>query len=236
MAIENINQNSVKSIDQEMSFLLMGLSTLSELDWEEPVCIYAVLFVCIAILVHRMLKSRERIRRLEGKVSELARTNESIERMVQSLREEMLMSREVDREEKLCLVENVKQVMRQGNGSPRENSMTDELYSGSQHLDDPIAHGEEICGDDAESGGTGGSTLEDTSCPWCSHAHLLRLGGCTGDQTCDGSVHIPYCPSCFYNEGMEHGQERDTACLDGGTTTAAEMTDGEASAEPLDDC
>ncbi|PVH76442.1 hypothetical protein DL98DRAFT_292684 [Cadophora sp. DSE1049] len=234
MAIENVNLNSANSSDQEMSIIFKASRMLSEFDWKEPGCIYAVLLICIAVLFQITLKSRERTRRLEADVRDMLRKREDMEGQIEELREEMRVSREVDREEKLCLVENVKQVMRQGTGSPRIDNEFDDFNTGSQEQDDTTANGGNHGADDAENDRAPTTSEEDTSCPWCSHAHLLRLGGCAGDDTCDGSVHIPFCPSCFYNDGMVHGQGRDTTCSDGGTTTATEMTNRKASAKSLD--
>ncbi|KAH9213700.1 hypothetical protein DL95DRAFT_462797 [Leptodontidium sp. 2 PMI_412] len=176
------------------------------LNLQVPLYAYTLFTIIFAILFQITLKSRKRIRTLETERQGFEDAREELRGEIEALREEMRSVREVDREEKLCLVETVKQVLRQGNGTANEDNMVDEAYSGSQIQKTVSLDEDEDCVDDHNSSH---ETLieEDTSCPWCSHAHLLRLGGCAGDDTCDGSVHIPYCPSCFYNEGKGHGQE-----------------------------
>ena len=235
MAIENIIPKPSNSSYQDMSIILRASRMVLALDWKEPVYIYTLLVICIAFLSQITLKSRKRMRRLEAEVRDILEKRRDMERQIDELREEIRISREVDREEKLCLVENVKQVMRQRTLSPdrgsESNGSDTEFY---QHSDATASSTEDLV-DGELSDVVQRISEDDTSCPWCSHAHLLKLGDCAGDDTCDGSVHIPYCPSCFYNEKQPHGQVQQDALLDDGTTTAAGTANKEVATESLDD-
>ncbi|KAG4439219.1 hypothetical protein IFR05_005310 [Cadophora sp. M221] len=177
------------------------------LDLQASLFVYTLIAIVVAILFQITLKSRARIKTLETEAQGFENIQEELRGEVEALREEMRSAREVDREEKLCLVETVKQVLRQGNRISTEDDMVDEAYLGSQLQEIMTMDDDEDCVNEQQNSSDKSPVEEDTSCPWCSHAHLSRLGGCAGDNTCDGSVHIPYCPSCFYNEGKGHGQE-----------------------------
>ncbi|KAH7370076.1 hypothetical protein BKA65DRAFT_487639 [Rhexocercosporidium sp. MPI-PUGE-AT-0058] len=208
---------------------------LTASDWEARVYACTLLAIAFAILFQIILRLRVRIQILEADAQAFGDAKEKLKEDIETLREEMRSVREVDREEKLCLVETVKQVLRQSNGMPTEDHMVDEAYSNRQLQEPPTVDDN----DDLDMQNDGSETLveEDTSCPWCSHAHLLRLGGCAGDDTCDGSVHIPYCPSCFYNEGKRHGQEaiglESTSRDEESPAASGGLDDGEADSKPF---
>ncbi|KAH6721526.1 hypothetical protein BKA61DRAFT_159994 [Leptodontidium sp. MPI-SDFR-AT-0119] len=102
------------------------------LNLQVPLYAYTLFTIIFAILFQITLKSRKRIRTLETERQGFEDVREELRGEIEALREEMRSVREVDREEKLCLVETVKQVLRQGNGTAKEDNMVDEAYSGSQ--------------------------------------------------------------------------------------------------------
>jgi len=235
MAIENIIPKPSNSSYQDVSIVARASRMVLALDWKEPVYINTLLVICIAFLIQSALKSRKRMRRLEEEVRDVVEKWNDMERQIDELREEMRISREEDREEKLCLVENVKQVMRQRTLSPDRGSESNDIDTGFYQRSDATTSSSEDLVDDERNDVVQRLPEDDTSCPWCSHAHLLKLGDCAGDDTCDGSVHIPYCPSCFYNEKQLHGQVQQELHLNDGTTTAAETASKEVGTESLDD-
>jgi len=128
MAIENIIPKPSNSSYQDVSIVARASRMVLALDWKEPVYINTLLVICIAFLIQSALKSRKRMRRLEEEVRDVVEKWNDMERQIDELREEMRISREEDREEKLCLVENVKQVMRQRTLSPDRGSESNDIH------------------------------------------------------------------------------------------------------------
>ncbi|KAL2072069.1 hypothetical protein VTL71DRAFT_11412 [Oculimacula yallundae] len=179
------------------------------LNWTHPVCAYTLFVVAIAVLSQITLKSRQRIRAMETEVQNCEDARKELKEEIEALREEMSRVREVDREEKLCLVETVKQVLQRSEGR-LEGDVIDEAYSGSQ-TQDTVSVDENVDVDWVDESQIENLEIgmeDEISCPWCSHAHQLGLGDCSGDDTCDGTLHIPYCPSCFYKERKDDSTGR----------------------------
>ncbi|CZT42518.1 uncharacterized protein RSE6_02437 [Rhynchosporium secalis] len=235
------------------------------LHWKNPVYAYTILAVSIAVLSQISLKSRRRIQVMETEVQACGDARKELKEEMEALREEMRRVREVDREEKLCLVETVKEVLRRGKGVSESEVMTnmddvDEAYEGSLTQDTvPMEkNGEEEEGSlikdtvPLENDGKEGEGLvvkeqiedcegeveKEISCPWCAHAHQLRLGDCSGNNNCDGSVHVPYCPSCSYKDREDDSEaitEQESSEVNGVTLPPAVVPDdGEFDAPLMD--
>ncbi|KAK0101682.1 hypothetical protein ONS95_006839 [Cadophora gregata] len=215
MAIDNNDQALIQSNNEGISFIFQTLRVLLGLQWKQSICVFTIFVICITILVQVILRLNERIQQLESEVQETLRTRKDVDMQIEALREEIEISREVDREEKLCLVETAKQIMKQRNVSVRGHDELDDVDTGSFERGSTIESDSIDWANEDQNDGIGRDSDDGASCPWCSHAHVLKLGDCAGDDNCDGSVHIPYCPSCFDDESVLHDPAHNTICSDG---------------------
>ncbi|KAJ5046291.1 uncharacterized protein L3040_003538 [Drepanopeziza brunnea f. sp. 'multigermtubi'] len=226
------------SIIPTRSWLLRSLPPRFWLHRIEPVHAYTLLAIVIAILFQIAVHSRRRIRKLETKVQAMKDAVDGMLANMKIVREELDTMREVDRDEKLCLVESFNELLGLVQGKSSGSDVTREKDSDNRRSDDELARDierEHEVGDDQEER-VGAEHFEEgaedgsSSCPWCSHAHELGLGDCSGDGTCDFSAHIPYCPSCIYKKGGGEAEGVRKGGI-GGDGSVVGMADDDASGE-----